>query len=93
MTQQNVGSTLAGFLAGAVIGAGLALIYAPLPGEETRRQLREGAQRVRHRALDRLGLTRDRLELGVDEVSSAIEAGRDAFRRSAVAPGGSVEGA
>lgn len=87
MTQQTVGPTMAGFLAGALVGAGLALMYAPMAGEDTRRHLREAAQRVRHQAQDRLGGTRDRLALGVDEVSSAIEAGRDAFRRSAISPG------
>jgi gas vesicle protein len=35
------------FLMGLAIGAGLALLYAPRSGEETRREIQRGARRVR----------------------------------------------
>ncbi|HDP94412.1 MAG TPA: YtxH domain-containing protein [Candidatus Aminicenantes bacterium] len=42
MTERNgFTSTMFSFLTGAAIGAGLALLFAPQSGEETRRKLRE----------------------------------------------------
>lgn len=40
------GVPLAGFLLGAIFGAGLALLLAPAPGGETRRRLGETARRL-----------------------------------------------
>ena len=39
-------SALMTFLTGAVIGAGLALLYAPRTGEETRKKLKDGYDKV-----------------------------------------------
>jgi hypothetical protein len=38
---QGAGPALLAFLAGAVVGAGLALLLAPRPGSDVRRQLRD----------------------------------------------------
>ncbi len=35
-----------GFLSGAAIGAGLALLFAPKSGKETRKQIKDMAERV-----------------------------------------------
>ncbi|MBI4317793.1 MAG: YtxH domain-containing protein [Chloroflexi bacterium] len=40
MAEQGSGF-FAGFVIGSIVGAGLALIFAPRPGEETRKQLLE----------------------------------------------------
>ena len=37
----NTMSTMFTFLLGGLIGAGLALLYAPLSGEETRKRIKE----------------------------------------------------
>ena len=42
-------NTVLGFLLGGAIGAGIALLYAPASGEETRRRIREGAEKARVR--------------------------------------------
>jgi gas vesicle protein len=46
------GSGVALFVLGAAIGAGLALLWAPQSGEETRAQIRRGARRTKRRAQD-----------------------------------------
>ncbi len=46
------GVTLAGFLVGAVVGAGLALLLAPAPGGEMRRKIGETARKLSSKAGD-----------------------------------------
>lgn len=38
--------------AGALVGAGAAMLFAPGSGDETRRRLRDGASKLGHAALD-----------------------------------------
>jgi gas vesicle protein len=40
----NVGNFIAGAVVGGAIGAGLALLFAPRSGEETRKMLKEKAE-------------------------------------------------
>src|SRR5688500_19424263 len=47
--EKSEGST-GSFLLGLALGAGLALLFAPRSGEETRRELNRGARRVRDAA-------------------------------------------
>jgi gas vesicle protein len=67
MAHENDGSSVAWFLAGAAIGAAVALLYAPQPGRETR-------EAIRRRALDE----RERLAKSGRE---AIDRGRDLYER------------
>ncbi|MCK5220623.1 MAG: YtxH domain-containing protein [Candidatus Aminicenantes bacterium] len=49
MSSDNGGSfasTLLGFLTGAALGAGFALLYAPQSGEDTRKQIKEAADKA-----------------------------------------------
>lgn len=82
-----------GFLVGALLGAGAALLLAPRSGPETRRELREGARRARERAEGTVRQARDVVTDTVDDlrrevndrlhaVSGAVEAGREAARTS-----------
>jgi gas vesicle protein len=48
------GAFAAGMLVGALLGAGLALLFAPDSGEHTRRRLRRGAAALRERATEGL---------------------------------------
>lgn len=50
------------FLLGVVVGAGLALLYAPQSGDETRAALRRGARRVKRRVRDAAEDARDEIE-------------------------------
>ncbi len=85
--------SLVWFLAGASIGATIALLYAPKPGKVTRRYL-EKQTRAGGRALSKVG--RDALDKGrdlydrgrsmadeiADETSDLVERGRQALTRS-----------
>ena len=80
---RNGGATfLIGFIAGSMLGAGLALLFAPKPGDQTRREVAEQAQRVREKAREGLGTASDRVtqfaERGKAMYSTATEKARDA---------------
>ena len=48
--ERRSGSGIGIFVLGVAIGAGLALLYAPQTGEETRKTVARGARRVRRKA-------------------------------------------
>lgn len=80
---RNGGATfLIGFIAGSMLGAGLALLFAPRPGDQTRREVAERAQRVRERARDGLGTASERVthfaERGKAMYQTAAEKAREA---------------
>lgn len=83
--------TLAMLLGGA-IGASLALLYAPAPGEETRRRLKETAGKLKKQLEERcetaseyISETKDKVREFIEEkkgdVTAAYEAGREAYKR------------
>lgn len=75
----NVNSTLIAFAAGAVVGAGLALLLAPDSGKKTRERLASTARRWSTNAGEAIGHARDTVtDLGID-AKSAMKAGQDAF--------------
>ncbi len=67
------------FLVGGVVGAGLALLFAPKPGKE----IRNDVKRLATTAKDRVALVIDKgkefYEDGKTAVVNAIGAGKDAF--------------
>lgn len=79
------------FLFGALVGAGLALLFAPKSGEETQAELRQRARQLRDAAEDRVREAQRTLEHRIDEaregvesrvthVRQAVESGRQAAR-------------
>lgn len=70
------GSFLLGFIAGSVLGAGLALLFAPRSGEETRREVADRAQRLSKLASEEYGAASER-------VSHLAERGKEAYRSAA----------
>ncbi|MBI5345206.1 MAG: YtxH domain-containing protein [Deltaproteobacteria bacterium] len=68
----NKGFTFAAFVLGGAVGAGLAFLYAPRSGAETRTKIKEGAKDVTEKAKK---LVDERRE----DLKGAYEAGRDAF--------------
>ncbi len=56
------GGSLGPFLWGLATGAMLALLYAPKTGEETQRELKEGARRLRQGAEEKLAELKDSAE-------------------------------
>ena len=70
----NMTSNMTMFIVGAAVGAGIALLLAPDRGSETRRRLGQTAKRLSSTMRDNLGDLKS-------NVQSAVDSGRDAFRR------------
>lgn len=76
------GFSLLTFLAGAAVGASVALLMAPAPGDETRRKLIDGAKKVGQSVGSTVTQAKDELNRRGDDVRTAVTAGRDAYTRS-----------
>lgn len=80
MARDNGGSFFAGFLLGGLIGAGLALLFAPQPGQETVTQLKQKTEQLKERLAD---LSPDEVRKLISEtVKEAVEEGREAALRT-----------
>jgi gas vesicle protein len=84
---------MSSFLLGLAVGAGIALLFAPQAGVETRRKIRRSATRVRQAAegavddaRERVGETfesaRQRVEEKIAEARGAIEMKREQVQRA-----------
>ena len=71
------GSVLVAFVAGAAVGAAVALLFAPATGEETREYLGQRAREGRDRAADAARQGRDILNRQRDQFSSAFDRARE----------------
>jgi hypothetical protein len=74
------GGLLVAFIAGAVTGAAVALLFAPASGEETREYLGERARDGRARAAEGARQGRELLNRQRDNIASAVERGREAYQ-------------
>jgi gas vesicle protein len=85
--ERDGGSQVGSFVIGALVGAGLALLFAPKSGAETQEELKEHARRLRVTAEDRmrdaqkhledrLDVAREGVQDRVESVKSALDAGR-----------------
>ena len=94
----NNGSGILWFLAGLGIGAAVGILYAPRTGEETRQQIRDAAEQgrdvVKRRARDareQAGTWADKgreyLSNQKEQIRSAYEAGRQAYREATTKEG------
>jgi len=93
MSESDGGSGFLWFLAGLGIGAAVGILYAPKSGGELRQQLREvaedGGNTVRERARQAREQAgnwaekgRDYLNQQKEQIRSAYEAGRQAYREA-----------
>ena len=82
----NSGSLLLGFALGAVVGAAVALLYAPAAGEQTRRKLARRARETQERAAEvaRQGrqFVEENLSGAVERGREILEEGREAYRQT-----------
>jgi gas vesicle protein len=80
------------FLAGAAIGAGLALLFAPQSGEETRRKVKEfsgkvtddvkeGYEKVSSEAKKSIEQVKHAAEKAVDNVKAFIDGAKEGFKK------------
>lgn len=81
----STGGILVAFLAGGLIGAGLALLYAPAPGRETRERIGGMADEIKKKSDQLSGDLKQKVEGFVEEersvLKAAYDAGRDAMAR------------
>jgi gas vesicle protein len=95
MSEENgicAGTVLVSFVAGAAIGAGLALLYAPKSGSEMRETIADLAEDAVDRIKEYTKEAQDKIKSAIDEgketiiekksiLTSAIEAGREAINK------------
>ena len=88
----SAGSVAFAFLAGAIIGAGAALLLAPQTGAETRRLLKNYAEKAEEEALEKAKEAKATIEKAVEQgkqfinekktvLTAAFEAGKEAIRK------------
>ncbi|MCX5809171.1 MAG: YtxH domain-containing protein [Proteobacteria bacterium] len=88
----NSGSILLAFLLGGVVGAGVALLMAPKPGQETREQIKKLADEakekaeayiedVKSKAATVVEKGKELLEKEKTVISAAIDAGKEAYEK------------
>jgi gas vesicle protein len=78
----NGGSVVAAFLIGAITGAAVALLLAPTTGEEMRRMLGEKAREGKDKASGAARQGRDFVERQRENVTAAVDRGREAYQRA-----------
>ena len=76
------GTVLLAFLAGAISGAAVALLFAPASGDETRQFLSDKARESRERALAAARDGRDAVRRQKEHLQSAVQRGREAYNKA-----------
>jgi len=87
--ERESGGGVGAFILGALVGAGIALLFAPKSGAETQEDLKRQARKLRSAAEERvreaqrqieerLGEVRDGVQTRIDNVKDAVSAGRSA---------------
>lgn len=93
----DLGSFLAGFVIGGLIGAGVALLMAPQSGEETRALIADKSIELRDRAVETAGevqsqagdfasQTAEAYNKQVQRIQTAVDAGKKPPKEDAEAP-------
>ena len=92
------GSSIGPFILGALVGAGLALLFAPKSGAETQEELKEKARKLKTAAEERVRSAQKRLEERLDAARQGVQArvddvreAMDAGRKAAVDARGELE--
>ena len=74
--EKDGGAEVGAFLLGALVGAGLALLFAPRTGEDTQKRLRERARKIRDITGDTVRGVREDLGTRVGAAREFVDQGR-----------------
>lgn len=77
----NSGVAVISFLAGTVIGAGIALLVAPASGEQTREKLKEYGRDIRDKSANLPGNIKSHAEEAIDKGREMIDQGKEMINR------------
>lgn len=81
----SAGGVFVAFLAGGLIGAGLALLYAPVSGREARTRIGDFAEEIKKKSENWGVDVKQKVEAFMDEekaiIKAAYDAGREAMER------------
>ena len=89
VVERDGGGGLGSFILGALVGAGLALLFAPQSGEETQEEIKSRALKLKDTATERvreaqgniegrLTTAREQVQARVESVKEAVDSGRQA---------------
>jgi gas vesicle protein len=80
--ERDSGGGAGSFLLGALLGAGLALLFAPKSGAETQEELKEQARKLRVVAEERVREAQRQLEERLDEAREGVASRYDDVREA-----------
>lgn len=83
--------TLSAFITGALVGAGVALLFAPQPGSKLRGLLRDYAVRVNNEVDEAIDRGSDVWNRGMEHGQEFVERGKESLRETARQTNGLVE--
>jgi gas vesicle protein len=70
------------FLAGAAVGAGLGILFAPKPGKETREDVKKKLGEIGQKGKELLAEGKEVIQQQKVQLSAAIDAGKDAYNEA-----------
>lgn len=70
----DFGAFLVGFIVGGLVGAAMALLYAPQSGEETRAYIRDKSIELKEKAAETVEEARERTEKALEEAKARADA-------------------
>ena len=73
--QSNACGTMTAFLLGAIVGGGVALLYTPRSGKETRKLIASRSNEMKEKAGSAIDHARNAIHEKKDQLASAVEAG------------------
>ncbi len=79
----SIGSLVASFLLGGIVGAGIAILLAPQSGRETREKIKEYAESVKEKAAESVQKAKSVFEDKKSVLTAAVEAGKEAYKKEA----------
>ena len=77
------GNYLTAFAVGALVGAGVALLFAPHSGRETRNMLAAQTKDLKEKAEGVIGDAKEMIQHNKSKIMAAVEAGKEAMRDEA----------